>query len=267
MPISISVVVISLVPKGIKLITTTEYHPQCNGQVERYNHGLVARLCRYLGEHQQDRDVFVQPFTNSYTTQVHWTTELLPFSLTLSWEPPRSLTFIGPRRTPEKYDRLAPRQTKIKVFDRLFAFFRRARDKSSQARRTYKKHLNKKVKHLQRFGSHDWVYAYKPPVAARRQTERKFMDDLSVKLRPKRMGPYRVIRTMEHTVVVDVDGLHNVTLFNCVSLTCTTNKDELWCGIVEDATEGANQQETTPDVGRECGCIQHSCNSETGTKK
>lgn len=48
---------------GTKLITTTEYHSQSNGQVERFKKTLVARLQRYIVKHQTKWDTYVQPLT------------------------------------------------------------------------------------------------------------------------------------------------------------------------------------------------------------
>lgn len=43
-----------------KLNTTTEYHLQANGQQQRFNRTLVARLRHYSGKHQTDWDNYVQ---------------------------------------------------------------------------------------------------------------------------------------------------------------------------------------------------------------
>lgn len=45
---------------GTKLIPTTEYHAQVNGQVERFYKTLVARLRHHIGKHQTDWDKYVQ---------------------------------------------------------------------------------------------------------------------------------------------------------------------------------------------------------------
>ena len=39
---------------GIKHVFTTAYHPQTNGQVERFNKTIAARLRLYVAEHQKD---------------------------------------------------------------------------------------------------------------------------------------------------------------------------------------------------------------------
>lgn len=43
-----------------KLVSTTEYHPQTNGNVERFDKTLVARLRHYIDEHQSNWDTFIQ---------------------------------------------------------------------------------------------------------------------------------------------------------------------------------------------------------------
>lgn len=39
----------------------------------------------------------------------------------------------------------------------------------------------------------------------------------SVKLRPKKSGPYSVLRSMPHMVTIDVGGLHNVATVDRVT--------------------------------------------------
>ena len=46
---------------GIKHVPTSTYHPQTNGQTERYNSTMIARLRHYVVEHQQNWDAIVQP--------------------------------------------------------------------------------------------------------------------------------------------------------------------------------------------------------------
>lgn len=48
-----------------------------------------------------------------------------------------------------------------------------------------------------------------------------------MKLRPKKMRLYKMICTTKHTVVVDVDELHNFVPVNHVSLARTAYEDEL----------------------------------------
>ena len=73
---------------------TTAYHPQANGQIERFNRTLVQRHRHYLEEHQRDWDDYVQPLTFAYNTQVHRLTEITPFELVLT-RPPSGLILPG----------------------------------------------------------------------------------------------------------------------------------------------------------------------------
>lgn len=62
-----------------------------------------------------------------------------------------------------------------------------------------------------------------------------------------------MIRTTEHTVVVDVERPHKVASENRVLLARFANEDELRCNVREEVTENENQQEATPDVGSKRG--------------
>ena len=82
---------------GIKHVLTTAYHPQTNGQVERFNKTLAARLRHYVAEHQKDWDEFVQPLTYANNMQVHRSTGTTPFDLVLSRHPSGIFTeSVGP---------------------------------------------------------------------------------------------------------------------------------------------------------------------------
>lgn len=58
---------------------TKTYHPQTNGQVERFNHTLLAGLRAFVGDHPQHLHEFTAPLALAYNTQVHRSTGLAPF--------------------------------------------------------------------------------------------------------------------------------------------------------------------------------------------
>ena len=72
---------------GIRNVFTTTYHPQANGQVERFNRTLTSALRKYVGEHPKDWDLFSDAMTFAYNTQVHRTTNIAPFELVLARAP------------------------------------------------------------------------------------------------------------------------------------------------------------------------------------
>eukprot|EP00170_Pyropia_yezoensis_P000369 contig_2095_g370 len=51
---------------GIKHLTSTTYHPQTQGQVERYNRAIVAQLKAYVEDHQDTWDELVSALTVTY---------------------------------------------------------------------------------------------------------------------------------------------------------------------------------------------------------
>ena len=73
---------------GITNLYTSAYHPQTNGQVERYNRTIASMLCNYVNEHQDDWDVYLGPLTYAYKSHVHRSTRTTPFELVLSRPPP-----------------------------------------------------------------------------------------------------------------------------------------------------------------------------------
>ena len=64
------------------------YHPQTNGQVERYIRTILAMLRNYVNEHQDDWDRYATALTYAYNNHVHRSTGTPPFSLVLSRPPP-----------------------------------------------------------------------------------------------------------------------------------------------------------------------------------
>ena len=81
---------------GIASNYTSPYHPQTNGQVERYNRTLVRQLRCYIAEHQKEWDSHLSLLTTAYNTQVHASTGEIPFAFVS----PRRLQLIGMERMP-----------------------------------------------------------------------------------------------------------------------------------------------------------------------
>lgn len=63
----------------VKLLTTTAYHLQKNGQVECYKKNLVLMLRHYILDHQKDWDAYVQrlPYANNMPVNRSPKTEII----------------------------------------------------------------------------------------------------------------------------------------------------------------------------------------------
>lgn len=77
-------------------MTTTEYHQQADGQLERFNASMISRLRYYVAEHQKDWATFDFPLTYTYNVQVHRAKKVPPFSLAINRLPPRRTAIAGP---------------------------------------------------------------------------------------------------------------------------------------------------------------------------
>jgi transposase InsO family protein len=66
---------------NIKHAFSTSYHPQTNGQVERFNATFATQLAKYCNKEKYDWDVFLQQVVNAYNTGIHATTRFAPYEL------------------------------------------------------------------------------------------------------------------------------------------------------------------------------------------
>ena len=141
---------------GVSHLRTTAYHPQTNGQAERYNRTLVTRLIHYVSEHQNDWDQFVQPLTYAYNTQVHRTTGFAPFELTLARAPKAPLAaytdvpadLLKPKRrlTDDTDDVPNVKEQARRLRDRVRVMVDKARRTSSVAQERYKRNTDRKLR-------------------------------------------------------------------------------------------------------------------------
>lgn len=66
---------------GVNHITTTTYHPQCNGLTERFNSTLAGSIGTYVNQQQSDWDEYLPYVTFAYNTSKQSTTQIEPFKL------------------------------------------------------------------------------------------------------------------------------------------------------------------------------------------
>ncbi|CAF1521262.1 unnamed protein product [Rotaria sp. Silwood1] len=84
-------------------IFCTLYHPQSNGQVERFNATFVTQLAKLTDDELNNWDEYLCLIIFAYNTGVHSTTNMTPFELTFGRKPnlpidnpPTSFTFHHP---------------------------------------------------------------------------------------------------------------------------------------------------------------------------
>ena len=60
---------------------TTAYHPQTNGQIERFNATMDGKIASLCNERRTDWDEVLQFVTFNYNTSIHATTKITPFEM------------------------------------------------------------------------------------------------------------------------------------------------------------------------------------------
>ena len=72
---------------GVERTRTSAYHPQGNGQVERFNRTLESMLAKVVNENQKNWDTCLQKVLFAYRTSIHDTTGFTPFHLVFGRTP------------------------------------------------------------------------------------------------------------------------------------------------------------------------------------
>lgn len=80
---------------GTKLLFSTAYHPQTDGQTERANRTIQEYLRHYVGEKQTEWDQFLTAAEFTYNNTVHSSTKYTPFQLVYGLHPNTPLTLAA----------------------------------------------------------------------------------------------------------------------------------------------------------------------------
>ena len=163
----------------VKHVTTTAYHPQTDGLVERFNRTLMEMDSHFVNDLQNDWDRHLSKILFAYNTSVHASTMETPYYLMHFHDPLlpiEALLELSPHR---KY---FAGKSKEQIMKRVNIAFQVARENNKKAQEKQKKYYDKKV-HTNKFSIGDRVYLNNPVI------ER----GMKKKLTNKYKGPYRVI--------------------------------------------------------------------------
>jgi hypothetical protein len=118
---------------GVKKVFTTAYHPQRNGQVERYNRTILSALLGYVARRQDDWDEYTSTLTYAYNCRVHSALGMPPFELALTSTPTTTSLQDMPRD-----EEMDPKTEKQAMLERLKTLRVRADGKLSAVQTRYK---------------------------------------------------------------------------------------------------------------------------------
>jgi hypothetical protein len=132
----------------------TVYHPQTNGQVERYNRMIISALRGYVGDRQNDWDEFTSAITVGCNCRIHSSLGLAPFELVLSRPaPPLSV------ETPENGTADTPENARFRFLQRLKELHPLAQRRLAEAQARYKSGLDRSIREKNKeLKAGSWVY-------------------------------------------------------------------------------------------------------------
>ena len=174
---------------SIKNNFTTTYHPQSNGQVERYNRTILAARRTYVSDHPRDWDLYTDALTYEYSCQPHTSTSVAPFDLVLSKPPgPIALKPIPSREEPTGNFK---RKWKHWLVDTM----KKTKERLDKAKARYEKNYDARLRNQSEvIHEDDYVFL---------RVERKNPKDHRHKLAPVAEGPFQVTKVDGNTVNIE----------------------------------------------------------------
>ena len=143
----------------IERTRTTPYHPQGNGQVERFNRVIADTLSKYCAEKPQEWDVYLAYITFVYNTTVHRTIGATPYSMIFGREAQYPIDLFDPK--PPGDPRLKLGENAEELNERLFENRREAQKTTGSEQRRQREYFNRKV-HGEPFKEGDPVWLFEP---------------------------------------------------------------------------------------------------------
>ena len=178
---------------GITSQATTAYHPQCNGQAERYNRTVLEGLRKYIGDHHGDWDLYTDVLSFAYNTHVHSTTGLAPFELVLS-RAPQPLAFDPEAVSPQ----LTAKEARFAWLQRIGQLVSTAKKRLlSATKRTKANYDRGRRARTKAFAAGDYAYV--------RLDKSNAPDGERHKLASVAEGPFRIVSTDGKTAVLQRD--------------------------------------------------------------
>ena len=130
---------------GIDHRRTTAYHPQSNGQCERYNGTLCSSLVKYLNSEQDNWDDFIDPCLLAYRSSVSRSTKQTPFFLAFGKQPTLLVEEDFPVGSEAKeVDEQTALDARIEAALSLFQLHKTAQDNIQSAQKVHKHYYDQK---------------------------------------------------------------------------------------------------------------------------
>ena len=201
---------------GIQKTTTTSYHPQSDGLVERLNRTLKNMLSKLVNESQDDWDSLIPQTLMAYRTATQSSTGITPYRMMFGREArlPVDLLMVG---DPPNEQRQIPMEYLKEQTSKLRQAYGMARKSARVATRRYRDYYDARTSgDTYQIGDKVW----------RQSHVRK--KGTSSKLSPKWEGPYVIIKRITDVVyrIKKEKGRKRVVVhFNCLKK-CFSKEEE-----------------------------------------
>lgn len=131
---------------GITKTRTTPYHPQGNGQCERFNRTLLSMLGTLSDNHKKDWKAYVSPLVHAYNCTRHDSTSFSPHYLMFGRHPrlPVDL-YLGVR---DNYEQVSSEDYVTNLRDRLDYAYQLASENAQKQARGNKELYDKKLREM-----------------------------------------------------------------------------------------------------------------------
>ena len=150
----------------IEKTRTTPYHPQGNGQVEKFNRVVADTLSKYCAEKPQEWGVYLPYITFVYNTTVHRTIGATPYSMIFGREAQYPIDLFVPK--PPGDPRLKVGENAEELNERSYEIHREAQITTGSEQRRQREYFNRKV-HGEPFKEGDPVWLFEPQKAKSRK--------------------------------------------------------------------------------------------------
>ena len=167
-------------------VFTTTYHPQTNGQVERFNRTLAAMLRCYFEDNPGLWCLYAPALCYTYTMSVHSTTGTTPFDLVLSRPPPEFTRDDRPQSRAR-----TPRAQKSEYVQRLQVALQKASRSLQRAQARYRRDFDRGIRVTRRIQTDDYIFLDAHDGTAKRP-----------KLTHNMSGPFRVLGHDNNNIVI-----------------------------------------------------------------
>ena len=186
---------------NISHVTTSSYHPQANGQIERQMRNLLQYFRKFLNNKSNDWVQLLPSFEFSYNTTIHSTHHHTPFSVAFARNPQLSTSIIRP--VPVPYVGENEFSTRLShMLDTRIDIIKAEQDAFETQKREFDKRTVAKV-----YKVGDRVYLTRPKQGTQFQ---KFQQPFQ--------GPYVILKVFRHTVMLrDLSGLRKRPIFSHVN--------------------------------------------------